>query len=768
MRLRFFTAGFIMIFLGACGVGVPNVTPTVAPTSTPPETLVAQEASETPFLQRSPTPSTTPQPTSTGTATPAPTDTPTDTVTPSATATGTQTPTNTPTETATPTNTLTPTATSTHTDTPTPTETLTPTATLTGTQTPTNTPSSTPTQTPTHTATATSTSTPSPTATNTVPPSPTPIPIVDTDTPTPTNTATPTDTPTATDTAQPSLTPSDTPTPTNTATNTPDPVDVRGTENANILATRAASRPTFTPVPQASPTNTLAPPTQDVTPTLITATPDEDTGILNTPEQSTPDVQPTASATAEFIIITPTPFPAEQIPPTVDPVTRPTFPPNRAVFNNTSTAAIDFNGTTSNFVFEGQLIEGSVGLFVFNPQGGGSYIRTDGAGLLSFVPLEGGSPQAIASNPFFAGFSAASAEENKNFVSEVAWAGDGRRFAFIISPPPGTDNINAGVYYWDPIAGRAFPVIRDCPNNGFASCSLVLNRTTNWESIDIEWEPIGSQLMVTAFLPTESRQGLIIELAEPNEGSAEQMPQILRYDNGQWLDSQRLLVSGLAPDGSRSLVGIHNLVTGQLETVLYDQNIGGVFIFDAVQRSDGQIVALGSSQRGGALAVYRIEDGQAIPVSSPVGNRFPDRIRWAGGYNEVILSFGETQYAVNTRNGAIVQVITEGEVQVSSSGSPASAQPETPALPVPSGVIAGSRYEAGQQIRYIGEIPRNMRQSPSLSGRIMGAVNPNEWVTVLAGPYEASGYVWWLVSDARNIQGWMSTQTTDGFSFFEP
>jgi hypothetical protein len=211
------------------------------------------------------------------------------------------------------------------------------------------------------------------------------------------------------------------------------------------------------------------------------------------------------------------------------------------------------------------------------------------------------------------------------------------------------------------------------------------------------------------------------------------------------------------------------LQSQQLETVYYDQNQGGVFIFDAVQRGDGQIIALGSDQgRGGVLRLYRIENEQATPISPNIGNRFPDRIRWAAGYSEVILSFGDTQFAVNTRSGAIVQVITSGEIQVSSTGSAASAQPEQPSLPVPSGVIAGNRYDAGQQIRYIGEIPRNMRQAPSLNGQILGAVNPGEFVTVLAGPYEAGGYIWWLVSDARDVQGWMSTQTTDGFSFFEP
>jgi hypothetical protein len=86
----------------------------------------------------------------------------------------------------------------------------------------------------------------------------------------------------------------------------------------------------------------------------------------------------------------------------------------------------------------------------------------------------------------------------------------------------------------------------------------------------------------------------------------------------------------------------------------------------------------------------------------------------------------------------------------------------------PSGVVAGSDYTAGQQIRHIGEIPRNMRAFPNLDAALVGVINPGEFVSVLAGPHQNNGFIWWRVSNARNVQAWVSVETVDGFSFFTP
>jgi hypothetical protein len=61
-----------------------------------------------------------------------------------------------------------------------------------------------------------------------------------------------------------------------------------------------------------------------------------------------------------------------------------------------------------------------------------------------------------------------------------------------------------------------------------------------------------------------------------------------------------------------------------------------------------------------------------------------------------------------------------------------------------------------------------MRQQPSVAAGVTDVVNPGEFVTVLAGPFIADGYEWWFVSNARNVQSWMSTHSTDGGVFFNP
>jgi hypothetical protein len=45
-------------------------------------------------------------------------------------------------------------------------------------------------------------------------------------------------------------------------------------------------------------------------------------------------------------------------------------------------------------------------------------------------------------------------------------------------------------------------------------------------------------------------------------------------------------------------------------------------------------------------------------------------------------------------------------------------------------------------------------------------INPGEFVSVLAGPHENNGFIWWRVSNTRNVQAWVSVETVSGVSFF--
>ena len=84
--------------------------------------------------------------------------------------------------------------------------------------------------------------------------------------------------------------------------------------------------------------------------------------------------------------------------------------------------------------------------------------------------------------PFFHGFSGGfnSIEQNKNRIAELDWSADGRQFSFLIDPPRGTDNGNAGVWFWQPIVdpthGATYQIIRDCVTDGYSPCNLRQSR----------------------------------------------------------------------------------------------------------------------------------------------------------------------------------------------------------------------------------------------------------------------------------------------------
>ncbi len=61
-----------------------------------------------------------------------------------------------------------------------------------------------------------------------------------------------------------------------------------------------------------------------------------------------------------------------------------------------------------------------------------------------------------------------------------------------------------------------------------------------------------------------------------------------------------------------------------------------------------------------------------------------------------------------------------------------------------------------------------MRIQPDTSAAFADIINPTEFVTVLAGPYESGGYEWWQVSNTNGTRAWVSVRTLDGFSFFNP
>ncbi|WP_228845464.1 SH3 domain-containing protein [Phototrophicus methaneseepsis] len=718
---------FAMAFsLAACSTGLPQVTPTLAPTSTPtPETTqISQQATRTPIRIF--------------------------------------------TETATPT--LAP-----------PSATVTSGLTETTTATPTTTGTSTPSSTPTITATATASLTP----TFTIQPSLTAIP-------TETLAPSPTDLIFATSTT--TQTPVNTATPSPTATLTPN-FAATVTRESELLSTLSAEvtpspLPTWTPLPLPTATNTvvIVPPTLDITPTFITATPGGDLGLIDPPTAIPGSPEPQQDApTATVTPFTPTALPPEQVPNLVIRSTQTSFDPE---FTTVNTDAFQFSVGDGAFIFNGQGFPGGVSLFAPNPIDPNSYARTNSAGMLLFrAPGSNGEGQ-ITGAPFYDGFQANAAESNKNFVAHLAWSPDGQKLAFVIVPPPGTDNQNAGVWFWQPQMtdfGQSFAVLHDCPENGYTSCDLAdQHPVEHWQSETVYWSPDSNRMLINVFIRSEGRGGIAVVDASMDPDYAKSAAGIWRYDSGIWLDDDNILVSGRRPSDGHVILGIvdTNFQDVGQETILFDGSAANIWIQDAVPVGNNTYLALGKpGAPDGPLQLYRIANGQATSISGNIGDAYPERIHWASNYSAVVVTVHGVQYQVDANSGAISVPNVTGTVEIGGSAGANANQDaggiapigvregdEAPATEgdIPQGVIEGSRYQPGQTVQFVGDTVRNLRDVPSTeNSTVIDLVAPYEFVAILAGPFQAEGFGWWQVSNARNFRGWIAADF-DGGSLFVP
>ena len=85
-----------------------------------------------------------------------------------------------------------------------------------------------------------------------------------------------------------------------------------------------------------------------------------------------------------------------------------------------------------------------------------------------------------------------------------------------------------------------------------------------------------------------------------------------------------------------------------------------------------------------------------------------------------------------------------------------SVPPAPSAEGVPSGVVEGSRYLPGQQLRVLSIDGLNIREAPSTTAPVVGGVVQGDYVAILAGPVETANLVWWQVKAASGVQGWVA------------
>ena len=568
-------------------------------------------------------------------------------------------------------------------------------------------------------------------------------------------TATDTALPVETDTPEPAATvsPNDGVPPTFTALPTFDE-----TELAELLATavpRSTVAVTWTAVPTSPSTSEVGIRPAVSTPAVATATADRSDPSISTALAST--AQPQLGAAT----LSPTPT-ATRFQPTVavrqelivDQINQPVFQPPSV---NTIGASVYQYGVDAGqiFAFEGLQLGGGVLLFAPNPVNDSSFIRTDQRGVLQYRPINALHESELVYSPFFLGFGSQirDANSNKNFVAEIDWSADGSRFTFRIDTPPGQDNGNAGVWFWQPLIETAndptYQLIRDCVSAGYKPCNFVNpSNALHWKTIDVAWSPVGgsNDILLTVELTQENRQAIALVRAAREARYANQAPEFFRYDYGHWnVNGQGIVVSGRRPDGTVIIGSVNNSLTG--EQVHLDASARGLWMQDAVRRPNGQIYALGRPGGPHDNAPVTLYDVNGRALSAPIGDAAPDAVRWFPDRSAVVVTVRDRQFAVQVDGGIITDTTDLTRDPRFGGAADGTAM-------IPSAVIRGSEYRPGQQLRTVQSL--NVRQGPSTSSQIIGGLLVGDYVAVVAGPYDDANYRWWKVQTASNIVGWIA------------
>ena len=136
--------------------------------------------------------------------------------------------------------------------------------------------------------------------------------------------------------------------------------------------------------------------------------------------------------------------------------------------------------------------------------------------------------------------------------------------------------------------------------------------------------------------------------------SRDNRPPVILYDYGTWGTDGRILASGRNPDGASVVAWINS--DGNLNEMVYNASANGLWMGWAVERPNGDIVALGAPGAGNsALAIYNM-NGTALTL--PIGGGFPQRVVWSPDVDAVLVEVNGQRFVAGL-DGQIIDITAQ-------------------------------------------------------------------------------------------------------------
>ncbi|MEO1287388.1 MAG: hypothetical protein AAFV93_06440 [Chloroflexota bacterium] len=404
----------------------------------------------------------------------------------------------------------------------------------------------------------------------------------------------------------------------------------------------------------------------------------------------------------------------------------------------------------------------------YNPADPQRWARVDNFGILRFVDL--GNPNIVEGtytfSPFFDGFQAPSASENKYFMRDVEWSPDGRMLAFY-SENNTISDLDQGLWFWQPIqelsTDPAYQLLRPCPQ--FCSAAGLPSNYAGWTVLDFEWSSDNNAILVTTeAFEYGGRRALSVRFAQRvDPPPATVAPDFLLYEYGHWSSNgQQIIVSGRGPEDTILFGSVDR--SGGSPVVTLASDIGMAWVQDAVQQSDGTLVMLGSTLSENAP--LQLVDGEGTRLTPPIGDSAPDSISWSPDKTAVMLTIDDAVYVASV-DGTVYDITAQldGSPNVDWVNGTLPAGFVTIPLfepiaegtvePEPSEEIVSTQTFAVGDLLVVTEGVLDIYNEPASDATIVGSLTVGDELIITNAPLQSGDTTWYRVQ-TLDFNGWVS------------